>query len=144
MFSIPLPACPRVRIPQACSVTLLWASAKGAQKRNGELTAANSVGELVCAVGSIKEALVEPVIPSILCPSPKRRKDAIQALVLDSSVGLTPHRKVKLITCFRQETSVADTYCALAGDNELRAGFLQDEFGVHYTRLCLVHFYMYI
>ena len=85
------------------------------------------MGELVRAVGSIKEALVEPVIPSILCPSPKRRKDAIQALALDSSVGLTPRRKVKLITRFRQETSVADTYCALAGDDELRAGFLQDE-----------------
>ncbi|TFK78308.1 hypothetical protein K466DRAFT_607113 [Polyporus arcularius HHB13444] len=103
-------------------------SQQRSRKQNGKLTAADTVGELVRVVGSIQEALVEPPdTPSILCPSPKRRKDAIRALVLDTGVGLTPRRKVKLITRFRQETSIADTYSALSGDDVLRAGFLQEE-----------------
>ncbi|KAI0354583.1 hypothetical protein OH77DRAFT_469275 [Trametes cingulata] len=104
-----------------------FATTHRARKRNGKLTAADSVSELVRAVGEIKDALAEPPEMPSLEPSPKRRKDAILALAADATVALTPCRKVKLIRCFRKDTSIADTYLALADDDVLRAGFLEEE-----------------
>ncbi len=100
-----------------------------ARKRNGKITAADSVSELVRVFGDMKDALVEPsqAPSSILAPSPKRRRDAIRALAADTGIDLTPRRKVKLITRFRKDTSVADTYMALTDDDVLRSGFLREE-----------------
>lgn len=80
-------------------------------------------------VGDMKDALFEPTEApsSVLAPSPKRRRDAIRALAADQAVDLTPRRKVKLITRFRKETSIADMYMALIDDDTLQTGFLHEE-----------------
>ena len=99
------------------------------RKRNGKITAADSVTELVHAVGDIKDALLDPGEPTsqLMAPSPKRCKEAITALASDAAIELTPRRKVKLIKLFRKETSLADTYLALASDDVLRAGYMHEE-----------------
>ncbi|KAI0363024.1 hypothetical protein BV20DRAFT_1058413 [Pilatotrama ljubarskyi] len=115
-----MPQCKRAASPS-------FATTHWAHKHNGKLTAADSVSELVRAVGEIKDALAEPPDMPSLELSPKHRKDAILALAADAIVALTPCRKVKLIRCFRKDTSIADTYLALADDDALRAGFLEEE-----------------
>ncbi len=100
------------------------------RKRNGKVTAADSLEQLTRAVGDIKNALVEPVDTGSDSPSsPKRRKDAITALAADKNVGLTPRRKAKVIKHIRKDSAVADTYMALIDNDELRANYLREELG---------------